>query len=64
MKAATLQRSIMRGRFVVIYHDPEWGLRSSAPLSHHEAVAVCRRFNHQLRRRMQTQRTIQDGPSC
>jgi hypothetical protein len=59
MKTATLQRSILRGRFVVIYHDPDWGVRSSAPLSRREALALCRRFNHDLRRRMQNQRSIQ-----
>ena len=64
MKLAHIERSIMRGRFVVIHHDPAWGVRSSAPLRYREACALARRFNNDLRRRMKTTRTITEERPC
>jgi len=46
-------------RFRVVYDDPEHGRRASGLISFPEAVSLARRFNHELRRRMKTQRTIQ-----
>jgi hypothetical protein len=45
-------------RYRVIYQPPEGGPRTSAALPYREALALAHRFNHELRRRMKTRRTI------